>query len=68
MPPALEVWSLNHWTAREVPHKVDILKVEASRVLPVSHDQTELAVTTPGSGEIKMNKRRAHEEGPGAWW
>ena len=22
-PPAVEVWSLNHWTAREVPQKRD---------------------------------------------
>ena len=21
MPPAVEAWSLNHWTAREVPHE-----------------------------------------------
>ena len=22
MPPAVETWSVNHWTAREVPHSL----------------------------------------------
>ena len=56
MPPAAEVQSLNHWTAREVPRDTNFYKT--SLVVP---QDTELYVTCASSNIQQLGPRkRAH--------
>ena len=74
MPPALETWSLNHWTSREITVTSTVLKMTLKRILTFIHSAshikpfhefrmagpTELDRAVPGLKELPPAVERAY--------
>ena len=81
MPPAVEAWSLNHWTAREVPivtffkwsiiyKNIELLccTPETNRILYIKHTSLKIHIfIMPPLGERPSTFKRSHR-GSGRIW
>ena len=81
MPPAVEVWSLNHWTAREVPivtffkwsiiyKNIELLccTPETNTILYIKHTSLKIHIfIMPPLGERPSTFKRSHR-GSGRIW